>query len=123
MRVAALYDIHATCRRSRPCCAKFATGASVVVCGHTHMQFDRMVGRTRVVNAGSVGMPFGEPGAYRLLLGPDVEFRRAAYDLADAAYRVRQTRYPQAHAFATNNVLDPPPEHKMLELFATVELK
>ena len=31
--------------------------ASVVVCGHTHMQFDRMVGKTRVVNAGSVGMP------------------------------------------------------------------
>ncbi len=36
-------------------------GVSVVVCGHTHMQFDRMVGTTRVVNAGSVGMPFGEP--------------------------------------------------------------
>ena len=47
-------------------------GASVVVCGHTHMQFDRIVGRTRVVNAGSVGMPFGEPGADWLLLGPDV---------------------------------------------------
>jgi predicted phosphodiesterase len=29
--------------------------ASVVVCGHTHMQFDRMIGSTRVVNAGSVG--------------------------------------------------------------------
>src|SRR5207302_5134939 len=26
---------------------------SVVVCGHTHMQFDRMIGATRVVNAGS----------------------------------------------------------------------
>jgi len=32
---------------------------SVVVCGHTHMQFERMIGRTRVVNAGSIGMPFG----------------------------------------------------------------
>jgi predicted phosphodiesterase len=38
--------------------------AHVVVCGHTHMQFDRWVGDARVVNAGSVGMPFGEPGAY-----------------------------------------------------------
>ncbi len=37
---------------------------AVVVCGHTNMQFDRMIGRTRVVNAGSLGMPFGEPGAY-----------------------------------------------------------
>ena len=43
----------------------------VVVCGHTHMQFDRMIGKTRVVNAGSVGMPFAEPGVYWLLLGPD----------------------------------------------------
>ena len=39
-------------------------GVPVVICGHTHMQFDRRVGRVRVVNAGSVGMPFGEPGAY-----------------------------------------------------------
>jgi diadenosine tetraphosphatase ApaH/serine/threonine PP2A family protein phosphatase len=48
-------------------------GANVVVCGHTHMQFDRMVGRTRVVNAGSVGMPFGSACADWLLLGNDVE--------------------------------------------------
>jgi predicted phosphodiesterase len=34
--------------------------ADLVVCGHTHVQFDRQVGATRVVNAGSVGMPFGE---------------------------------------------------------------
>ena len=45
----------------------------IVVCGHTHMQFDRMIGRTRAVNAGSVGMPFGEPGAGWLLLGPGVQ--------------------------------------------------
>src|SRR5690242_1869961 len=42
--------------------------ASVVVCGHTHVQFDRKVGNIRVVNAGSIGMPFGQPGAYWLLL-------------------------------------------------------
>src|SRR5438105_11978761 len=41
---------------------------SMVICGHTHMQFDRMIGSTRVVNAGSVGMPFGKPGADWLLL-------------------------------------------------------
>src|SRR5262249_49805312 len=32
-------------------------GAPLVVCGHIHMQFDRMIGNVRVVNAGSVGMP------------------------------------------------------------------
>lgn len=47
--------------------------ADVVVCGHTHMQFDRYIGRTRVLNAGSVGMPFGRTGADWLLMGPGVD--------------------------------------------------
>src|SRR5947209_2633549 len=94
----------------------------VVVCGHTHLQFDRMVGRVRVVNAGSVGMPFGEPGAYWLLLGPGVELRHTPYDLTKAAERIRGTEYPEAHAFAARNVLRPPSEAETLELFAKVEL-
>jgi putative phosphoesterase len=53
---------------------------SVVVCGHTHVQDDRNVGEYRVVNAGSVGMPYEDaPGAYWALLGPDVELRRTSY--------------------------------------------
>src|SRR5207253_10876380 len=95
----------------------------VVVCGHTHMQFDRMIGRTRVLNAGSVGMPYGEPGAYWLLLGPDIQLRHTPYDLAKAAGRIRDTKYPQAHQFAAGNVLRPPSEEKSLEAFSRVELK
>src|SRR5882672_6758899 len=83
-------------------------GASVVVCGHTHMQFDRVVGSTRVVNAGSIGMPFGEPGADWLLLGPDVQLRHTAYDLAKAAERIRATAFPWPEDFATQYVLQPP---------------
>ena len=45
-------------------------GVQLVVCGHTHMQFDRIVGRTRIINAGSVGMPFQDAGAYWALLDP-----------------------------------------------------
>ena len=57
--------------------------ADLVVCGHTHMQFSREIAGVRVVNAGSVGMPYDdEPGAYWLALGPDVEHRRTAYDPA-----------------------------------------
>jgi predicted phosphodiesterase len=93
-----------------------------VVCGHTHMQFDRWVGRTRVVNAGSVGMPFGEPGAHWLLLGPGFEFRHTSYDLADAADRVRTTRYPQAMEFAEQNVLRAPSEVVMLAALGRAEL-
>jgi predicted phosphodiesterase len=95
----------------------------VVVCGHTHMQFDRRIGRTRVVNAGSVGAPFGQPGADWLLLGPDVQLRRTAYDLAQAAKRIRSTDYPQAQQFAVQSVLTPPSEQSMLELFSRFELK
>ena len=60
--------------------------APVVDCGHTHMQFDRRVGAIRLVNAGSVGMPYEhEPGAYWALLGPDVELRRTHYEAGDIA--------------------------------------
>jgi putative phosphoesterase len=53
----------------------------VVVCGHTHMQFDRTIGGVRVVNAGSVGMAYeDEPGAYWAWLGPGVQLRRTEYD-------------------------------------------
>jgi diadenosine tetraphosphatase ApaH/serine/threonine PP2A family protein phosphatase len=97
--------------------------APVVVCGHTHMQFERTVGSLRVLNAGSVGMPFGEPDAYWLLLGPDVEFRRTPYDLEKAADRVRGTQYPQAEDFAARNVLHPPSEAEMLEAFRRAELR
>ena len=83
-------------------------GAALVVCGHTHMQFDRKVGTTRVVNAGSVGMPFGQPLADWLLLGPEVELRHTRYDLPKAAERIRATNYPQAEDFARNSVLQPP---------------
>src|SRR5438046_1781250 len=96
---------------------------AAVVCGHTHMQFDRMIGRTRVINAGSLGMPFGEPGAYWLLLGPDVQLRHTPYDLAKAAERIRVTNYPEDQDFSSHNVLQPPSEKEMLEVFAKAELQ
>jgi predicted phosphodiesterase len=95
----------------------------LVVCGHTHMQFDRMVGTTRVVNAGSVGMPFGEAGADWLLLGPDVNLRHTSYDLAAAAESISHTDYPGAADFAKNYVLHPPSAAQMLEAFRHSELK
>ena len=95
----------------------------LVICGHTHMQFDRRIGRTRVVNAGSVGMPFGEPGADWLLLGPNVQLRHTPYDLTKAAERIRDTNYPQAQEFAARNVLQPPSEGEMLDVFGRAELR
>ncbi|MFL6515943.1 MAG: metallophosphoesterase family protein [Chthoniobacterales bacterium] len=96
--------------------------ADVVVCGHTHMQFERTVAGVRVVNAGSVGMPFGNTGAHWLLIGPDIQFRHTAYDVTAAARQIRGSSYPQAEHFAANNVLNPPSEQQMLELFSKSEL-
>jgi hypothetical protein len=96
--------------------------AAVVVCGHTHMQFDRTLGALRVVNAGSVGMPFGMPGAYWLLLGPDVQLRRSEYDLAGAAEQLRRTGCPDVETTAIAYLLNPPPEEAMLAAFARAEL-
>jgi hypothetical protein len=83
------------------------------------MQFDRTIGDVRVVNAGSVGMPFGPPGADWLLLGSEVELRRTTYDLARAAERVRQTAYPQADDFAAS-IIAPPSADAMLAAFTNV---
>jgi predicted phosphodiesterase len=95
-------------------------GAAVVVCGHTHMQFDRTIGKTRVVNAGSVGMPFGRTGADWLLLDDEVRLRHTSYDLVAAAERVRKTTYPHAEEFAATSILNPPPEALMLEQFTRI---
>ena len=67
----------------------------VVVCGHTHHQFDLRIGDKRVLNAGSVGMPYeDEPAAYWLWLGHGVELRRTAYDVGAAAERMRAGGLP-----------------------------
>jgi putative phosphoesterase len=69
---------------------------SVVVCGHTHVQFDRRLGDRRLVNAGSVGLPYeGESGiACWALLGPEVALRRAHYDLQLALDALSASGYP-----------------------------
>ena len=96
---------------------------AVVLCGHVHMQFDRRVGPTRVVNAGSVGMPFQEPGAYWVLIDSQkIELRRTAYDLNAAAERVRRTRYPLAEEMASKNILASPDMAVMIDAFSKAEL-
>ncbi len=97
-----------------------APGAAVVVCGHTHMAFDRAVGAVRVVNAGSVGMPFGEPGANWALLGPGVELRHTSYDLEAAARRFRDTGFPGLAEF---DVRRPRPASEMLGILEAAALR
>ncbi|NUT54716.1 MAG: metallophosphoesterase family protein [Thermoleophilia bacterium] len=70
----------------------------VVVGGHTHVQFERVVDGIRFVNAGSVGMPYeGRQGAFWALLdrgGP--QHRHTPYAVDAAAALIRTSSYPGA---------------------------
>jgi predicted phosphodiesterase len=80
----------------------------LVVCGHTHAQSDRVLGGVRVVNAGSVGMPFeGRAGAFWALLGPDVELRRTEHDIRAAEAELREGGWSGVDDFLRNSLLDP----------------
>jgi putative phosphoesterase len=65
--------------------------ADVLLCGHTHIQYDRRLSTgLRIVNPGSVGLPYeGRQGAFWALIGPGVEFRRTAYDVPAAVAAIR----------------------------------
>jgi putative phosphoesterase len=80
----------------------------LVVCGHTHRQFDRRTEGHRVLNAGSVGMPYeGRAGAYWALLGPDVELRRTDYDLARGLATLRGGGFPDFDEMVKESLVEP----------------
>jgi putative phosphoesterase len=95
------------------------TEETTIVCGHTHMQVDRRVDRWRVINAGSVGMPYEhEPGARWALLGLDVQLRRTQYDRELAARRLREAvagRCTDSSVIET--MLEPPAREEVLDFF------
>jgi predicted phosphodiesterase len=94
----------------------------VVVCGHTHAQFDRVVGDRRLVNAGSVGMAYeGEPGiAAWALLGPSVDLRRTRYDVEATAAAVRSSDFPGGEEFIEESLLHPPSAEEVTAHFERV---
>jgi hypothetical protein len=49
--------------------------------------------------------------------------RHTHYDLERAADRIRASNYPQAEQFAVHNILQPPPEEQMLEVFTKAQLR
>lgn len=80
-----------------------------VVIGHTHHQFDRRVGALRVVNAGSIGMPYeGDVAAFWAMV-EDGEPRhmRTPIDVDRATESLRDSHWPGSDAFLAENVLEP----------------
>ena len=90
-------------------------GEQVVVTAHTHVSYDRRVDHVRLVNPGSVGLPYeGRPGAFWALLGPGVEFRRTEYDLEKAVALMRATDDPRAEV-VVGMMLNPPSREEAIE--------
>jgi putative phosphoesterase len=79
----------------------------VVVIGHTHHQFERDAGGVRVVNAGSVGMPYeGEVAVFWASVdGGEASFRRTAFDVERAVADIRASGWPPGEEFVIENLL------------------
>jgi predicted phosphodiesterase len=92
----------------------------VVVCGHTHMQFDRLAAGRRVINPGSVGMAYGPPGAHWALLGSQVTLRRTGYDTTAAAEAIAASRYPDGGEWAREYVLSHYSDTEALAAFTEI---
>jgi predicted phosphodiesterase len=73
-----------------------------VVCGHTHMPFTRLAHRRQIINPGSVGMPYGRPGAHWALLADGaVTMRRTGYDIEAACATIQEmSDYPDVAEWA-----------------------
>jgi predicted phosphodiesterase len=94
-----------------------ALDARVLVTGHSHIQFDRVVAGLRSVNPGSVGLPYhsGEPGtAYWALLGPDVCLKATRYEVSAAAALAHRAGDPDAERYA-GTLMSPPLPEKIVE--------
>jgi len=89
-----------------------------IICGHTHRQFDRRIDAWRMVNAGSVGMPYeGRAGAYWALLGHEVELRRTEYDLDRALADLRAGGFPDLDEMVRESLLEPLDPDEVAEFF------
>ncbi len=82
---------------------------NLLLCGHTHLVLDREVVGRRIINVGSVGLPFdGDPRASYVLvhLQPNgqyhVEFRRVAYDIEAVITQLTAVAHPTAEVSAYN---------------------
>jgi diadenosine tetraphosphatase ApaH/serine/threonine PP2A family protein phosphatase len=91
----------------------------VIVIGHTHHQFDRRVAGRRLVNAGSIGMPYEDEVAafWALLVDGEPSFRRTAFDVDRAVAEVRASGWPRADEFVRENLLEAPSRAEAIAQF------
>ncbi|MGH8882701.1 MAG: metallophosphoesterase family protein, partial [Stackebrandtia sp.] len=97
--------VNSSPRRWQRALADVDHSITTVVCGHTHMPFTRIVDGVMVVNPGSIGMPYGRPGAAWALLGPGIALQHTAFDYDAACARITtESGYPDAAQWADEYV-------------------
>jgi hypothetical protein len=70
----------------------------------------------RVINAGSVGLPYqGDAAAFWSMLGPGVELRRTAYDVAQAVEAF--SAIPELRDSVRASLVEPVPAQEIAEYF------
>jgi len=79
--------------------------ADILVCGHTHKPYHRIVNGIHIINEGSVGKPKdGDPRACYAVIELDetisVEFRRVEYPVASVTEEIIKAGLPRAFADA-----------------------
>lgn len=97
---------------------------STVVCGHTHMPFVRLADRRTIVNAGSVGMPYGPAGAQWVLLADGaIQLRRTEFDRDDAAAAIEtDSSFPEIASWVDFFVRNPPSDAEALATFKAMAI-
>lgn len=97
--------------------------APLVVGGHTHQQDDRLVGATRFINAGSVGMPYEGDGAARWLWIEDGQPRLSStvYDAAAAGAHARAAGWPDVESIEAA-LIEPVPAIEITRQFEQARL-
>jgi putative phosphoesterase len=95
------------------------THVTTVVCGHTHMPFLRLAAGRTVINPGSVGLPYGRPGAHWALLSQGgVTFRRTLIEERElVAATARRSLMPDVDQWLEDYVRTPASDTEVIALF------
>jgi len=99
--------------------AEVPSSVTTVVCGHTHMPFMRLAHGRLIVNPGSVGMPYGRPGAHWALLRDGAVHMYRSLFMTDAAiaFIAQESNYPRILEWIENYALHTPGDAEALAVF------
>jgi putative phosphoesterase len=105
-----LYDYHITPAASDDMLTEAIEGieADFVLLGHTHLPLLRTIGRTTIVNPGSVGQPrHGDARAsYAIWEDGEIRFCRALYDVSRTTALLQQAPLSRSVIIQLNSILE-----------------